>query len=72
MTSADIRKAKNSLLQFANEMPFPMEVKRYIFSEVTGIISQASEKEIAMIEQKRQAVKKKEAGDGLPESVQSD
>lgn len=73
MTSADIRKAKNSLLEFANDMPFPMEVKRYVFSEVLGIITQASEKEIAMVEQKRQAMKKKEAAEnGLPESVQPD
>ncbi|MBQ8632541.1 MAG: hypothetical protein IJ420_02930 [Lachnospiraceae bacterium] len=64
MTSADIRKARNTLLDFANELPFPMEVKRYIFSEVLGVLNQASEKEIAMIEKKRQESKKggKEGG----------
>jgi len=57
MTSEDIRKARDSLLDFANELPFPMEVKRYIFSEVLEVINQASEKEIALNKKKRQEKK---------------
>lgn len=53
MNSADIRKARDGLIDYVNNMPFPMEVKRYILNEVKGIVDIAANKEIQMHLQKR-------------------
>lgn len=48
MNSADIRKARDGLIDFINNMPLPMEVKRYILNEVKGIVDVAANKEIQL------------------------
>lgn len=48
MNSADIRKARDGLIDYINNMPFPMEVKRYILNEVKGIVDVATNKEIQL------------------------
>lgn len=52
MNSADIRKARDGLIDYINNMPFPMEVKRYILNEVKGIVDVTANKEIQMQLQK--------------------
>lgn len=52
MNSADIRKARDGLIEHINNMPFPMEVKRYIVNEVKGIVDVTANKEIQLQLQK--------------------
>ena len=52
MNSADIRRARDGLIDYINNMPFPMEVKRYIVNEVKGIVDVTANKEIQMQLQK--------------------
>lgn len=52
MNSADIRKARDGLIDYINNMPFPMEVKRYIVNEVKAIVDVTANKEIQMQLQK--------------------
>ena len=55
MNSADIRKARDGLINYVNNMPFPTEVKRYILSEVKTLVDDAANKEIQMQLQKEKA-----------------
>lgn len=57
MNSADIRKARDGLIDYINNMPFPMEVKRYIVNEVKSIVDVGANKEIQLQLQKEQEVK---------------
>lgn len=52
MNSADIRRSRDGLIDYINNMPFPMEVKRYIVNEVKGIVDVTANKEIQMQLQK--------------------
>lgn len=52
MNSADIRKARDGLIDYINNMPFPMEVKRHIVNEVKGIVDVTANKEIKLQLQK--------------------
>ncbi len=53
MNSAEIRKARDGLIDYINNIPFPTEVKRYILNEVKGIVDVAANKEIQMQLQKK-------------------
>lgn len=55
MNSADIRKARDGLIDYVNNMPLPTEVKRYILNEVKGIVDMTANKEIQMQLQKEKA-----------------
>lgn len=57
MNSADIRKARDGLIDYINNMPFPMEVKRYIVNEVKGIVDVTANKEIQLQLQSEKEVK---------------
>ena len=55
MNSADIRKARDGLIDYINNIHLPMEIKRYILNEVKGLIDAAASKEIQMQLQKEKA-----------------
>lgn len=48
MNSADIRKARDGLVDYINNMPFPLEIKRYIVNEVKGMVDAGASREIQM------------------------
>ena len=48
MSSLSIREARENIIRYTNQLPFPLEVKRLMFAEILGQIETASEQEIAM------------------------
>lgn len=54
INSLTIREAREYLIKYVNELPFPMEVKRLIFTEVLEKINAASEAEVMELLQKRE------------------
>lgn len=52
MNSADIRKARDGLIDYVNNIPFPTEVKRYIIGEVKALVDATANKEIQIQLQK--------------------
>lgn len=48
MSSLSIREARENIIRYTNQLPFPMEVKRLMFAEILGQLETASEQEIAM------------------------
>lgn len=57
INSLTIREVREHLIQYANELPLPMEIKRLIFAEVLEKINAASQTEIMELLQKREAEK---------------
>ena len=55
MNSADIRKARDGLVDYINNIPLPMEIKRYILNEVKGMVDATANKEIQIQLQKEKA-----------------
>lgn len=55
MNSADIRKARDGLIDYINNIPLPMEVKRYMLNEVKTMVDTTANKEIQMQKQKEKA-----------------
>lgn len=55
MNSADIRKARDGLIDYINNIPLPMEVKRYMLNEVKTMVDTTANKEIQMQLQKEKA-----------------
>ena len=53
MNSLEIREARESIIRYANSLPFPIEVKRLIFSEVFKQLETTANQEIALLIKKR-------------------
>lgn len=62
MSSLSIREARENIIQYTNNLPFPMEVKRLMFKEILEQINSACEQEIVMqIKERNEAEKNKES-----------
>ena len=52
MNSFEIRKARDGLIEYINNIQLPMEVKRYIVNEVKEMVDATTNREIQMQKQK--------------------
>jgi len=66
-----IREFRESIVRYINSVDLPVEVKSIVLREISNATEKTANEQI-----KREIVERdkaeKEAGDGLPESVQSD
>ena len=61
MSSLSIREARENIIRYTNQLPFPLEVKRLMFKEILGQIENASEQEIVVqIKEREESEKEKE------------
>lgn len=58
MSSLSIREARENIIQYMNNLPFPMEVKRLMFKEILSQIDSVCEQEIVMQIKERDESKK--------------
>lgn len=73
MNSLSIREARESIIRYTNQLPFPMEVKRLMFAEILGQLETASEQEIAMqITERNEKEKEENSENKSKEEVKPD
>lgn len=70
MNSLEIREARENIINYTNNLPFPLEVKRLIFCEILSQIESACEQEIAgQIEERQKEQEQEQEVEEVEQSV---
>lgn len=74
MDSLSIKEFKQSIINFTNQMPLPLEVKRLVFAEMLHQLEVAADAEVKAQAQEREMAKKTKEKESVEngESIQQD